>query len=271
MNRTSSSYLRPAFTLVELLVVISIIALLISILLPVLGQARQAAQATQCKLHLKQYGVATAGYMTDFKSYFPAVEFRSIPGNASSTMNYWFNEIQYYVGTPLSNDAKKLSVWRCPTLVNSNATITRDLNEGKPVDFSWNGYLGRHNSNTINNSNAGGQTVNLDHFRMKENDIYKTSRTVLVMDAITTDSASQPNRLRNTLSNAHYLRTSMNTPDRGYFHQNREWAVGAGSLNVAYIDGHASTHRHKTIVQGWFKVRNWWKDSEASSNSPIGN
>lgn len=57
--------LRFAFTLIELLVVISIIALLIGILLPVLGQARQTARATQCMTNLKQIEIAHYAYLTD--------------------------------------------------------------------------------------------------------------------------------------------------------------------------------------------------------------
>ncbi len=63
-----------AFTLVEMLVVIAITAVLVSVLLPVLGKARDETYKTACLANQRQIGVAIATYASAYKN--------NIPGNA---------------------------------------------------------------------------------------------------------------------------------------------------------------------------------------------
>src|SRR6478609_2957523 len=75
---------RPsAFTLVELLVVIGIIAVLISMLLPALNRAREQARSAKCLSNLRQLAMATLGYTNFNKGIFPG------PGGSGLSRADW--------------------------------------------------------------------------------------------------------------------------------------------------------------------------------------
>jgi prepilin-type N-terminal cleavage/methylation domain-containing protein/prepilin-type processing-associated H-X9-DG protein len=74
-TRSASGAAKRAFTLVELLVVIGIIAILMSVLLPTLGRARDTAKTAQCLSNLRQIGIAMQMYLQETRYLIPAADF----------------------------------------------------------------------------------------------------------------------------------------------------------------------------------------------------
>lgn len=64
---------RRGFTLIELLIVIAIIALLVGILLPALGKARQSAKAAACQSNTRQMGLAMTQYAGTWRDWYPVM------------------------------------------------------------------------------------------------------------------------------------------------------------------------------------------------------
>ncbi|MBC7783483.1 MAG: type II secretion system protein [Burkholderiales bacterium] len=94
---------REAFTLVELLVVIGIIAVLVGILLPALGRAKSAANTVACSSNMRQVYTAARNYATEFKDSLPfGMAFNKMnaagrPFGTDSSYITWFSSCDKYM------------------------------------------------------------------------------------------------------------------------------------------------------------------------------
>ena len=140
---------RGGFTLVELLVVIGIIALLISILIPVLGRARDQANRVACLSNIRQIGIAFRMYASDNKDWCPW----AAPLNRPDLYADWIHwrtginnqglassAIAKYLGggQGLANNTALEKVFRCP----SDRLQDRPSFTQYPYSYTMNIYFG---------------------------------------------------------------------------------------------------------------------------------
>lgn len=221
-QRTAASPCRQAFTLVEMLVVIAIIAILAALLMPSLQQAMASAKSLSCVNQLKQHGSAVTQYVGDnggfmpVSSYYPAVADSGITyidqkGGTRTFELYWAALIYQYLKEP--------RLYTCPnkTPVNSGGMYRNqygvNIGQGAQVD---------QYSGALQPGNAGNK-VN------RYSQLAKPSALLLILDRVSDKESS----LYDDWGSGLY-RYQIVSEDIGRFYLH-----GSG-FNTVFCDGHAA-------------------------------
>lgn len=128
MNFSSRENFGPAFTLVEMLVVIAIIALLAALLLPALSRAKETARATVCLSNLHQVGIALQIYVSENNNKMPVM--RDVSTDPAAAATNTFPAINKVLASQLGNT----NVLRCPSDLQNYFELTGS-------SYAWNNLL----------------------------------------------------------------------------------------------------------------------------------
>ncbi len=216
---------RRAFSLIELLVVISIVSLLAGMLLPALKQARECARAAACASNLRQIGLATQMYLDDYGRFFSYEQ----PANGGADTLWYFGLESpcdpFGAGPPGSRhiDLTKAKLWPYFQSVH-----------GIEVCPSYNYYspLWRQKFNQI----TDGYGLNELLFGMSLNDLTNSPAQVVCFA-----DAADVNTIQPPASSAHpmveefyYVHPYNNQIPTTHFRHN-------GRANVLFCDGHVDS------------------------------
>jgi prepilin-type N-terminal cleavage/methylation domain-containing protein/prepilin-type processing-associated H-X9-DG protein len=212
---------RKGFTLIELLVVIAIIALLMAILMPVLGKAKDQARTIVCRSNLKQYGIGMRMYLDDNMSSFP--DSRTWLKSAGHAYARKGDEPDGVFWPYL----KALDVHMCPRF----SSLVKDTTwSDTAVSYVMNSYVGR--DGTIWSSWLGSNVTGVK----KETEVYSPSKVIVFTEENTWTIEGYSNY---PFNDTHFTVGNWSRQIDNYatFH-NAPGDIDKGGTNIVFVDGH---------------------------------
>lgn len=148
---------KSGFTLVELLVVISIIAILLAVLVPAMSKAREQAKSTVCKSRMKQFALAVNLYAENNNGLYVTQDWMFGSGGLSDPNGHWFSRLGPYIGAVKGQGHKLGAFMRCPSGQAVRDFGTENNYAYNATDYGLQKYPG--GNITVRSSSGGMNTI----------------------------------------------------------------------------------------------------------------